>query len=516
MANRLARWLLAQRSSPRLAFLLQIGCRVLTSLFSFLWIPLLLGSMGKALNGLFLNFQAIASMGGLGDLGMGGLVSIQTSRLLGQGKDDELRRFLAAARAFFGIMALLAGGIFLVIAPGLLRWQKFETVAGAGPLTGLYLFGALAIVLLILSSYITNLNYGCGNVVWPVVPVFVIMQLGFLGHWLLAREGVALWLQYLPYLTGSVLIFLLGWVWIRLSHPSLDALVPVTFSWRQLLSLAGDSFWVYLYCMAASVTGTVSGMLITAGFGPAVLPTYRYNGKLCEVTLFIMVSAGTASLPKITQWLASPEPATRQRALREAERLNQFQTLLGCAGALGYLAVNDWFIEFWLGKSLHAPLSWQAAFACSLAVSCAGQVGFDLAARCCDQGIRVGGVAAALMALLNLGLSLVALKLGSVFGIALAGVISQSAVALGLGWYSCRQIKTSWWRLSLRNWLLALAATGLGVTMRVLLPVHSVLTGGLTAGVFLATIVLISFLLGIKVADVRQEFAIVRSIFKSV
>ena len=108
MANRFTRWLLAQRSSPRLAFLLQIGCRVLISLCSLLWIPLLLKSMGQALNGLFLNFQSITSMGGLGDLGMGGLVSIQTSRMLGQGKDGELRKFLATARAFFGIMALLA------------------------------------------------------------------------------------------------------------------------------------------------------------------------------------------------------------------------------------------------------------------------------------------------------------------------------------------------------------------------------------------------------------------------
>ena len=226
MANRLTRWLLAQRSSPRLAFLLQIGCRALISLGSLLWIPLLLRSMGQALNGLLLNFQSITSLGGLGDLGMGGLVNIQTSRLLGQGKEAELRKFLAAARAFFGIMALLAGGIFLVIAPGLLHWQKFETVPKVGPLAGLCVLGALAIALVILNSYIANLNYGCGNVVWPVIPVFIIAQLGFFGHWLLARKGVSLWVQYLPYQGGALLIFLLGWVWIRLSHPSLGTIRP--------------------------------------------------------------------------------------------------------------------------------------------------------------------------------------------------------------------------------------------------------------------------------------------------
>jgi O-antigen/teichoic acid export membrane protein len=510
MANRLTRWLLAQRSSPRLAFLMQIGCRALTALCSLVWTPLLLRSMGSSLNGLLLNFQSITSMGGLGDLGMGGLVNIQTSRLLGQGKEGELRKFLASARAFFGIMALLGAVIFLVISPGLLRWQKFGIVPSVGPLAGLYVLGALAIGLLILSSYITNLNYGCGNVVWPVIPVFVIMQLGFLGHWLLARQGVALWVQFLPYQTGALLIFLLGWVWIRTSHPSLGTVRPLTVEWKQLVVLAGKSFWVYLYVLSGSIYTMVSSLLITPKFGPELLVTYRYNTRLCELALFVVNSACIASLPKITQWLASPEAGTRERAVREAERLNKFQTLMSCSAAMVYLAVNDWFIGVWLGPSFQAPLSWQAAFAANLAMSGAGQLGFDLAGRCCDQGIRVGGITVALTSVLNLGLSLVAISFGSVFGLALAGVISLSVAQLTLGWYSCRKIRMSWWRISLRNWLLALAVIALAVTMRFLVPVHSVFAMVVNALVFLATTLLVGFLLGIRIADVRDEFAILR------
>jgi O-antigen/teichoic acid export membrane protein len=513
MANHLTKWLLAQRSSPRLAFLLQIGCRVLTALCSLLWIPLLLGSMGKALNGLFLTFQSIASMGGLGDLGMGGLVNIQTSRLLGQGKEAELRKFLAAARAFFGIMALLAGGIFLIISPGLLRWQKFATVPQAGPLAGLCVIGALAIAVVILNSYITNLNYGCGNVVWPVLPVFVIIQLAFLGHWLLARKGVALWVQYLPYQTGALLIFLLGWVWIRLSHPSLGTVRPLTVDWKQFVALAGKSFWVYLYALSGSIYTTISTLLITARFGPELLVTFRYNTRLSELAYFVVNSACVASLPKITQWLASPEPGTRERGLRETERLNKFQTLMGCSAALVYLAVNDWFIGWWLGQSLHAPLSWQAAFAANLAVTSGGLAGFELAARCSDGGIRVGGITITLTALLNLGLSLVAMKLGSIFGIALATVATQSVLTLSLGWYACRQMQTSWWRLSLRNWFLALGAAGLGILLRIYLPIHSALTAGIVAGIWVAAVLLIASVLGIRINDLREELAILRGMF---
>ena len=119
------------------------------------------------------------------------------------------------------------------------------------------------------------------------------------------------------------------------------------------------------------------------------------------------------------------------------------------------------------------------------------------------------------MALLNLGLSLIAMRLGSIFGMALAGVVSTSAALLGLGWYSCRQIKMSWWRLSLRNWLLALAVIALGVGLRIWLPVHSVLTACVTAGICLLTVLVVAFLLGIRPKDVREEMIILRGMFAS-
>ncbi len=86
MAEPRASWFWRQRTSTRLGFILQLVCRVLTSLLALLWARLLLGAMGKAVYGLFLSYQAVASLGVLGDLGLGGVVSIQTGRLLGQGK----------------------------------------------------------------------------------------------------------------------------------------------------------------------------------------------------------------------------------------------------------------------------------------------------------------------------------------------------------------------------------------------------------------------------------------------
>jgi O-antigen/teichoic acid export membrane protein len=486
---------------------------MLTSLCSLLWIRLLLKSMGPALNGLLLNFQAITSLGGLGDLGMGGLVNIQTSRMLGQGKEEELRRFLAAARAFFGSIALVSGLIFLVIAPGLFRWQKFAAVPGVGPLVGLYVVGMLAIALLLVNSYIANLNYGCGNVVWPVLPTFFIMQLGFFVHWLLARQGVALWAQYLPYLTGAVLIFLLGWVWIRISHPSLGTVRPLAGNWTQFMELAGKSFWFYLYALSGVMNLTINALLITARFGPEVLVNYRYNNKLSELAYFVVNSACLASLPKITQWLASPDRATRERAGREAERLNRFQTLIGCSAALIYLVINDWFIGVWLGKDLHVSLALQAAFAANLAVMSAGQTGLELASRSSDDGIRVAGITIVANVALNLALCFVAMRLGSVLGFAVATVVASTLLTQFLGWYTCRQMGVSWWQLSARNWLLAMGASAAGLLLRIYLPITSVVTAGASAAACLVAILLLASLLGIRVNDLRDELAILRGMF---
>ncbi len=511
MQSRVTKWLLAQRSATRLTFITQITIRVLSSLCSLIWIPLLLRAMGSTLNGLFLSFQSVASMGGLGDLGMGGMVNIQTGRLLGQGKEPELQKFLAAARAFFGAVCMVAVGVYLLLWPHLAHWQGFDRVAQAQPLGGLCAVGAAAIMMLILNSYINNLNYGSGNTFWPVIPGFVLLQSCLCTHWLLARQGFPLWVQYCPYVAMAVMTHLLGWCWIRLSHPSLARLRPLTLEWRQLRILAGKSVWVYLYALSGSMYTLIGTLLITARFGAEALPGYRYNNRLCELAYFVINSASLASMPKITQWLAGSE--TRGRAVREIDRLNKFQTLIGCAGALFYLVVNDWFIGVWIGKGYQIPLSWQAAFGANLAITSGGLAGFELAARCSEGGIRVGGIVVALTSLLNFGLSLIAVKLGYLGGIALALVITQSVMTLGLGWYSCRQIGISWWHLSFRNWLLSLAVVAIGAALHIFLPLHSALAIAGTAVVAVAVLSSLAWLIGLSPTDLRDEAKILRSIF---
>jgi O-antigen/teichoic acid export membrane protein len=503
--NRLLKWFLTHRASTRVAFVLQIVCRVLFSLCSLLWTPLLLSSMGRSLNGLFLNFQRMASLGVIGDLGMGGLINIRTSRLLGQGKEAELRAFLAATRSVYLVIGGVVAAGFLLLSPGLFRSLRFAGEPGVGSLNLLSAVGGAAIVMVVFNSYIANLNFGCGNVVWPVVPTFVLAQAAVLTHWLLALRHAPLWLQYTPYVATALLVQLLGWVFVRLSHPALAVVGPLRFQGDELVDLGVKSFWVYLYTIGFGIYSATDGFLISAGFGPAWVPLYQYNYKLCELAFYVVFSAGQASLPKLTQWIASSDPSVRARGIQESLRLNKFQTSLGCCAVYVYLNCNDWFVGLWLGKDFHVPLSWQAAFAITLGVNAAGLMGSDLLSRCCERGIRLGGVSGLVASLVNFVLAFAAMKAHSIFGIALALATVMSAQNLLFGWYSCRELQLSWWRLSVRNWLLALLFVGLGLLARIV-GMQAGRWGILWAVMAGPLVVLLAcWLSGIRLEDLRQE-----------
>jgi O-antigen/teichoic acid export membrane protein len=466
--------------------------------------------MGDGLFGLFSSFQAVATLGGLGDLGMGGVVNLQTSRLVGQCNHAELRFFLSGARTMFLLMAVIVTGVLLALAPWLPSWLQFKSIPGAGSLPGLFAIGAFSAGFLILASYITNVNYGGSNLTWPVLPAFFLLQTSILCHWLLARQNSPLWLQYSPYLLSAVLGVALGWFFLRVSYPALVEFFPLSFNRARFLSLVKTSFWMYLYCLANGIYITTDRLLINAGFGAGQIPAYQFNYKLCEMAVFVIGSASLMSIPKIGQWLASPDAADRVRAVHETERLNRFQTFLGCGAALGYLAVNDWFIKLWLGEHYRVPLLLQAAFAANLAATASGLAGYELSARCGDRGLSLGATVVALTAVFNFSLSYLSMKLGSIVGIALATFVAQTCLVLTLGRFSYSFIRASWLRLGLKSWLLAVATVGFGYTIRSLIPMDSLIQVLLVGGIFGTALLAVATSLGIQVQEIRHELELLR------
>jgi O-antigen/teichoic acid export membrane protein len=508
-------WLKRNRTSARMAFVLRIIAMGFGSLFSLLWMRLLLHAMGDPLLGLFQNFQALTRLGSLGDLGISGALALAVGTMLGRGDEAGLRAMLASARTLF---LFLAGGLcvlFLALSPWLPRWLNFESVPGAGSMTWLFVYGGANLTLFILGGYFASLNYAHGTVTWPVLPTILFMQvLAPFFHWRLALLHMPLWVQLLPYLGSALVVAFLAWGMLKWSHPWLGDLKPLKFDRHQWKTLSGASGWVYLISVGTAIYVTTDRLVIGAVIGTAVIPTYQANYKVCELCVTLIVTAAFVGFPKITQWIASPHEADRQKLLVELNRLSVFEVVLGCGAVLGYIAFNNLFVGVWLDKAHQAPLAWQFAFACNLAVTVGGNAGIQLAVRAGDRGLKLAGLAVAGTGFLNLALSILSVKFGSITGVAVATVVAQSISSICLGTVTSRYLGISAVRWMARCWLLPIGFTLTAAALKTLFPQDSLLHLSVLAGCYLVLFFAVCRLAGMNRELLRAEFMQARALFR--
>jgi O-antigen/teichoic acid export membrane protein len=454
-------WLMANRSSARLAFVLRLVAMVIGSVMGFIWTPLLVRSMGDAVYGTFLSFQGALRLAGLGDFGLSGAVAVRTGQMIGRGETDKLQPFLASARTALLLMAVVLGLAMCFLSPWLPHWLDFQEISGAGSLQLLFIVGGLTMTMGMFCGYFNGLNLANATVTWPIVPVLVITQLTMLGQWLLARAGATLWMQSVPAMLGLCAQGIVLWWMLSVAHPWLGRIFPLRLDpqvWRNLLATSG---WVYLYALGHAVFSATDRLLINAGFGPEAVPPYQFNFKLCELALSIVVSASFVGQAKINMWIANPAPEFQERSRQAVQRLLLFQSLLGTCAALGYLAINNWFIKIWVGEAYQMSATIQWAFAFTLAITAGGDAGIQIAGLCGPRGLRTAGTAIGIAAMVNLALSFVAMKLGSINGVAYATVVAQSGLSIYLARYTARYLGLPARTFVIRAWILPVACVSL-------------------------------------------------------
>jgi len=484
---------------------------VLGSFFSLLWWRLLLHAMGAPLYGLFLLFQAVTRLGGLGDFGITGALGLQTGTMLGRKDESGLRQLLASARTLF---LLIAGGLcvlFWVLSPWLPKWLGFESIPGAGSMTWLFVYGGLSLAVMIVSGYFACLNYAHGTVTWPIFPtLFLTQALAPFFHWRLALLQMPLWIQLMPYLGSTIIVTFLGWRMLKWSHPWLGNLRPLLHDTVQWKSLAGASWWIYLITVGTLIYFTTDRLVIGAVMGTDVIPKYQANYKACELLVTVIVTAAFVGFPKINQWISSPDQGDRKRLLMELNRLSIFEVVLGSGAVLGYILFNDLFVRLWLGQAYQAPLAWQFAFAANLAVTVSGNAGIQVSTRAGDKGLKLAGTVAAGTGLLNLALSLLSVKLGSITGVAVATVIAQSLSSIFLGTITCRYLGLSTVPWVARCWLLPMVLTLAAAGLKELFPRESVADFSILTACFAILFLLVCRLAGFTIEMLRAEVAQIR------
>lgn len=503
-------WMTENRTSARLAFILRLLATAVSSAMSLVWAPLLLAPMGDKLYGLFLSFQMIPRLGGLGDMGITGAISIRTGQMLGRNEQERATRFLASARGLMLIVSPILAVTFFLLSPWLPGWLHFENVPGAGSLTLLFQTGALFLFVMIAGGYIYAVNTAAGNIVWLILPTLFLSQAGILGHWMLARAGSPLWLQNLSYVVSSALAVITVWWLLKVAHPPLARLRPITLDksiGRELISTSG---WVYLYTIGGLIFSATDRLLINAGIGAEAVPSYAFNYKPCELALQVVAAACIATQAKITQWIANPAEETQQRVRREVQRLCMVQALFGVVFAFGYLALDNLFISLWVGDAYRAPQALQWAFALTLAITAGGDAGIQTSALCGQNGMRTAGLSVGGTGLLNLLLSFVAMRFHSVIGIAYATVLAQTILSLFLSWYTCRHLQLSFFQWSKRSWLLPVSAVAIAALMQNYIGSKTWPRVGLLLAIFAILAVFYAKLLGFNREFLRVELSILR------
>jgi O-antigen/teichoic acid export membrane protein len=407
------------------------------------------------------------------------------------------------------------------LSPWLPNWLGFKTVADAGSMTWLFVYGGLSLVLMIIGGYFASLNYAHSTVTWPIFPtVFFSQILAPLIHWRLALLHTPLWVQMLPYLAANTLMTVLLCLMLKWSHPWLGDLTPFKKNRAQWKMLAQTSWWAYLIGIGNVIYITTDRLVIGAVMGTGEVPRYQVNNRVCELLITVIITASYVGLPKLTQWISSSNPADRERLLTETKRLSTFEIVSVCASVLGYLAFNNLFIRLWLDKDHVVPLALQIAFACNLAVTVGGNAGIQLSMRSGDNGLKYAGLAVAGTGLLNLALSILSVKLVSVYGVvfsltgvAAATALAQSLSSIILGTVTCRYLGLSVGRWISRCWLLPVAFTLLGALLKELLPNNSLTHLGLLSVCYLGIFLVVCRIAGFDLRMIRTEISHVRTLF---
>ena len=503
-------WLMANRTSARMAMLLRIATLALSSVSSVLWTRLLLGVLGDSVYGSFLSFQRATRLAGLGDFGLSSGLALRVGQFIGRDEPEKLRKFLASARTVQFAVAIGLGLVFCGLSPWLPSWLGFEQNAGTGPLSTLFFVGGVTISIGMLAGYFNGLNGAYATVTWPILPIFFLGQFALAGQWLVARTGAVLWVQALvPLVALALQGAMLCWM-LRAAHPWLGRLRPLGRDpavWRELLATSG---WIYLYSIGNIIFTSIDALLINAGFGAAAVTPYQLNYKLVEIAIQVVASASFIGQSKINLWIHSPEKNMQDRARAAVQRLGLFQSWFGTAAALGYLAVDNLFIRFWVGEEFRAPLAWQWAFALNLAVTLGGDAGIQIAALSHRSGLRMAGIVIGLTGLLNLALSFVAMKMGSIAGIAYATVLSQSILSLVLARFTSRHLGMPFGPWLVRAWVApVISVTLLALLQRGIGSDRWASAGGLLAAAVVLLAIQARFT-GVTRAVVSQELEIVR------
>ena len=394
---------------------------------SLVTVPLTLNYLGPERYGMWLTISSMIALLSFTDLGIGNGLLNAVTHTMARGDFAEARRQTSSALVLLVVFAVLLAGLFAVVYP-LISWASVlavsspQAVSEAGPavavwvacfLIGLPLSVATQVRLGRQEGYIVHLTGAAGGLVAVVALLIAI----------LSHQGIPLLVVAMagpPLLAAAIN----GLVLFKRDAPQLHPALRLAHR-RTGVGLLRAGFLFFVLQIAMAVAFTSDTLVVAQIIGPEAVAEYGIASKL------FMIPAAIVAIAISPLWPAYGEAISRGDVRWARSTLMRSITgalLVSVPAAVVLMAFGQTIIALWVGPSVTPPFSLLVAFGIWIALSAVGNSVAMLLNGAHE--IRFQAAAAAVMAVVNLGLSIWLTSRIGVAGVMWGTVIAYGAIVL--------------------------------------------------------------------------------------
>ncbi|MBK9180785.1 MAG: oligosaccharide flippase family protein [Acidimicrobiales bacterium] len=398
---------------------LGVVARVLSAAVGLLTVPIALDAVGEADYGIWMTVLSLTAFLTAADLGLNQAVVSRTAAALARGRRDEAARYVSTA--FTATLAIAVGvAVVLAVAIPLVPWATLFGLDPSGASDAESLAAVLGLVFLVNLPLTTvaetrnALQEAWVHNLFLVVGTLVGVTGLLVAVW--TDAGIAAMAGALA--GGPVAVMVVNGALLLRRHPWLRPR-PSQVRRRDVRELLGSGGALVVVRTSMLLLTTLDAVVIAAVLGTDEVTGYVVPARVVYLGTTVVGMALLPLWPAVADALARRDPAWARRTVERTLAAVIASTTL--AGLL-YVAFGQAAVRVWTGGAVEPPLSLLVALAVAFVVFSVANVLFVYLSGA--QVLRPQAVAWAVMAALNVALSVILTRHLGILGPAVATTIS--------------------------------------------------------------------------------------------
>lgn len=384
-----------------------------STLVQLLYTPFLIKMLGQSEYGLYSLIASVIGYLTVLDLGFGNAIVVYTAKYRAQGKVDEEKRLHGMFKIIFYIIGVIA---FLL---GIVLYFNVNTIFGSN-MTSTEIEKAKVMMLILSFNLLMTFAFNIYQSIITASEKFIFQKIIAIVNTIL-KPVIMIPLLFLGFksIAMTVVITLVNCI-VLLSNYfycryKLNTRVKFSGFDKDLFKVIfGYSFWIFLSAIVDKINWSVDQTLLGMMVGTVAVSVYSVASTLN--TLFINLSTAISSvmLPKMSKMIANK--ATDDELTGEFIKVGRIQYLLVFLMASGLVLFGKEFIIWWVGKEFIDSYYIALFLIIPLVVPLIQNLGISIIQA--KNKFKFRSIALFIMALLNILISIVCIKLFGVIGAA--------------------------------------------------------------------------------------------------